>query len=170
MWDQTRDSYEPGQMSTDDLVTCYGLAGRLRSHEPAAPLDLALRLWMFTALTELESRGKLELIRDWLPVYYDPTKRVPLFGPRAALAAPPGDDRTVSVPMGMESSRHVSGAWGRPLPSRRVGHPPIWSTMSGGATGGSLAIVSAPSSASTAWSKRDGSSACSSSTGSPRRT
>jgi hypothetical protein len=106
MWDQTRNSHDPGQVSTDDLVTCYGLAGRLRRHEPAASLDMSLRLWMFTARQELESRGKLELIRDWLPVYFDPTKRNPVFGPGAALAGPPGDEKGAPA---VRSLRQIAG-------------------------------------------------------------
>jgi hypothetical protein len=30
MWPDVRDYHEPGEMSTDDLAACYGLAGRLR--------------------------------------------------------------------------------------------------------------------------------------------
>jgi hypothetical protein len=92
-----RDHHEPGEMSTDDLVACYGLAGRLRLLEPAASLDLALRLWMFTARKELEARGELERVREWLPVYFDPTMREPLSGPGAALAGPVGDEEGVAV-------------------------------------------------------------------------
>ncbi len=82
-------------MTTDDLTACYGLAGRLRRHEPAPSLDQALELWMFTARQELQSRGELELIREWLPVYFDPTKRNPMYGPGAALASPPGDAKVL---------------------------------------------------------------------------
>jgi hypothetical protein len=92
-----RDHHEPGEMSTDDLVACYGLAGRLRRLEPAAALDLALRLWMFTARKVLEARGELERVREWLPVYFDPTMREPLSGPGAAPAGPVGDEEGVAV-------------------------------------------------------------------------
>jgi hypothetical protein len=89
MWPDIRDNHEPGEMSTDDLVTCYELAGRLRRHEPAVSLDLSLSLWMFTARTELKARGELERVREWLPVYFDPTMREAMFGPGAELADPP---------------------------------------------------------------------------------
>jgi hypothetical protein len=59
-------------MSTDDLAACYGLAGRLRRYEPDSSLNQALRLWMFTARKELEARGELERVREWLAVYFDP--------------------------------------------------------------------------------------------------
>ena len=88
MWCEVRDNHEPGEMSTDDLVTCYGLAGRLRRHEPAVSLDQALGLWMFTVRTELKARGELERVREWLPVYFDPTKREAMFGPGAELVNP----------------------------------------------------------------------------------
>jgi hypothetical protein len=109
MWDDARDSHEPEQMSTDDLAACYGLAGQLRRHEPEVRLDIALRLWMFTARKELEARGKLELIRDWLPVYFDPTKRVPVFGPGAALAAPPSDGQDGKGSAAVRSLRQIAG-------------------------------------------------------------
>jgi hypothetical protein len=72
-------------MSTDELVDCYGLAARLKSYGHGPSLDIALRLWMFRAQRELKNRGQLERIRDWLPVYFDPTRRTPVYGPGAAL-------------------------------------------------------------------------------------
>jgi hypothetical protein len=93
MWDDYRHHHEPGVMSTDDLVACYGLAGRLRQYEHEQSLDGALRLWMFAARKELESRGELERVREWLPVYFDPTRRNPVSGPGTALAGPVGDEK-----------------------------------------------------------------------------
>ena len=49
----------------------------------------ALGLWMFTVRTELKARGELERVREWLPVYFDPTRREAMFGPGAELANPP---------------------------------------------------------------------------------
>jgi hypothetical protein len=100
MWPDIRDNHEPGEMSTDDLVACYGLAGRLRRHEPASALDLALRLWMFKARTVLGSRGELERVREWLPVYFDPTMRDPVFGPGAGVGGPVGDEQGLAVALG----------------------------------------------------------------------
>jgi hypothetical protein len=100
MWTDIRESHEPGDMSTDDLVTCYGLAGRLRRYEPAVSLDQSLGLWMFTARMELKARGELERVREWLPVYFDPTRREAMFGPGAELADPP-----VSSDKGTEAGR-----------------------------------------------------------------
>ena len=82
-----RDHQEPKSMSSDDLVACYGLAVRLRAHEPALDLDMALEKWLPRARKELESRGELDRIRELLPVYYDPTRRDPVFGPGAAMTS-----------------------------------------------------------------------------------
>jgi hypothetical protein len=109
MWPDVRHYREPGEMSTDDLAACYGLAGRLRRLEPDGSLDDALRLWMFRARKELESRGKLELIRDWLPVYFDPTRHEPVFGPGAALAGPPGDEKDGKGVPAARSLRQIAG-------------------------------------------------------------
>jgi len=67
---------------------CYGLAGRLRRHEVASSLDVHLDLWMCCARRELESRGQLDRIREWLPVFFDPTKKDPLSGHGAKLVSP----------------------------------------------------------------------------------
>jgi hypothetical protein len=87
MWPDIRRYRETREMSTDELAACYGLAGRLRRYELHSSLDQALRLWMFAAREVLESRGELERVREWLPVYYDPTREVRVFGPGAALTS-----------------------------------------------------------------------------------
>lgn len=106
VWDDFRKQHEPEALSTDDLVACYGLAGRLRSYEHGPQLDIALRLWMFKAQQELKKRGELERIRDWLPVYIDPTRRNPVYGPRAALCQPQ-DDQT--APESVKVLRQLTG-------------------------------------------------------------
>ena len=108
MWaEEFRVFHGPGEMSTDDLVACYGLAGRLRRFEPECSLDRALRVWMFTAREELAARGELERVREWLPVYFDPTRREPVFGPGAALAGPAaGDEKGLAV---ARSLRQIAG-------------------------------------------------------------
>jgi hypothetical protein len=80
-------------MSTDDLAAAYGVAARLRAFEIGGSIDCSLRLWMFTVKQELTGRGALERIRDYLPVYIDPTRREPVYGPRAALSRPLGDGK-----------------------------------------------------------------------------
>lgn len=98
--------HEPEAMSTDELVDCYGLAARLKSYEHGQSLDIALRLWMFRARQELEKRDQLERIRDWLPIYIDPTKRNPVYGPRAALRHPQDDS---TFPQAAKAPRQLAG-------------------------------------------------------------
>jgi hypothetical protein len=91
-----RRHQEPGAMSTDDLVECYGLASRLRRHEVTESLDTHLDLWMFAARSELESRGLLDRIREWLPIAFDPTKKNPLSGHGAKLVSPAAIERAIA--------------------------------------------------------------------------
>lgn len=91
MFEPPAKQHEPEAMATDDLVTCYGLAARLKSYEHGPSLDVTLRLWLFKARQELKKRGQLERIRDWLPLYIDPTRRNPVYGPRADLRHPQDD-------------------------------------------------------------------------------
>jgi hypothetical protein len=93
MWPDNRNQHQPAEMSTDDLTASYGLATRLRAYEHEPSLDQALRLWLFLARQELTARGELERVREWLPVYYDPGRRNPLYGPGAALATPTGNEK-----------------------------------------------------------------------------
>jgi hypothetical protein len=82
-------------MSTDDIVTCCELAIRLRQHEPAHDLDSALDKWLDRARGELSSRGELERIAGLLPVYYDPARREPVYGPGAQFVSPPAGPAAV---------------------------------------------------------------------------
>jgi hypothetical protein len=86
-----RKHREPREINTDDLVAAYGVAAQLRAFEIGASIDGHLDLWMFAVKQELTGRDALERIRDYLPVYIDPTRRNPVYGPRAALPGPPGD-------------------------------------------------------------------------------
>jgi hypothetical protein len=89
-WLHHRNHHEPHEMSTDDIVACYELAARLRKYEHGPSLDMTLRLYLFSARQELATRGRehLERIRDYLPVYYDPTRKRTLHGPGAELYQP----------------------------------------------------------------------------------
>lgn len=96
MWPDYRTHHEPESMSSDALVACYGLAGRLRQHEVAASLDGHLELWMGCARRELESRGQLDRIREWLPIVFDPTMKNPLSGHGAKLVSPAAIERAIT--------------------------------------------------------------------------
>jgi hypothetical protein len=84
----SRKRQKPGEMTSDDLATAFGLATRLRAHEVDWHLDATLKAWLLAARQELEARNELERVREFLPVYFDPTRRIAVFGPGAALASP----------------------------------------------------------------------------------
>jgi hypothetical protein len=82
-----RQRREPKEMSSDDLAAAFGLATRLRACELNSLTDVILKKWLLAAQEELERRKELERVREYLPVYYDPTRRNPVFGPGAALTS-----------------------------------------------------------------------------------
>jgi hypothetical protein len=96
---EVRENRNPKDMSTDDLVAVFELATRLRQREPDFELDSAVGKWLDRATAELKSRGleHLERVRDFLPVYYDPSRREPVYGPGAVLCQSAGDDDGVLV-------------------------------------------------------------------------
>jgi hypothetical protein len=96
MWPDYRPHHEPEAMSSDDLAACYALAGRLRQREVAPSLDMHLELWMGSARRELESRGQLDQIREWLPVTFDPTRKNPLSGHGAKLVSQAAIERAIA--------------------------------------------------------------------------
>jgi hypothetical protein len=81
----TRKYRQPKNMDSDDLVAAFGLATRLRAREVAITLDMHLEDWLVEARLELESRKELEKVREFLPVYFDPSRKTPVFGPGAPL-------------------------------------------------------------------------------------
>jgi hypothetical protein len=97
MWPDYRSHHEPEAMSSDDLVACYALAGQLRRHEVASSLDTHLELWMGGARRELESRGQLDRIREWLAIAFDPTMKSPLSGHGAKLVSPAAIERAIAL-------------------------------------------------------------------------
>jgi hypothetical protein len=82
-----RKQRKPGEMTIDDLVAAFGLATRLRAREVDYGLDVMLKQWLAAAMTELKARKELDRVREFLPVYYDPTRSVQVFGPGAALTS-----------------------------------------------------------------------------------
>lgn len=86
-----RKNQLPEKMTSEDLAAAYADATRLRAHELTWTLDSALGKWMKDARDVLATRGHLELIRDLLAVYFDPTRKAPVFGPGAALASQAGN-------------------------------------------------------------------------------
>lgn len=88
------EAYEPGgrrhqyteKMTSEDLATAYADATRLRAHELTYHLDMVLGSWMKEARDALANRGHLEMIREFLPVYFDPSRKTSVFGPGGKLA------------------------------------------------------------------------------------
>jgi hypothetical protein len=90
-----RKRQEVKAMSTDDLVAAFGLATRLRAHEVDWQLDLALKRWLLTAQEVLTGRKELERVREHLPVYFDPTRKTPVYGPGAPLTSQAAIERAL---------------------------------------------------------------------------
>jgi hypothetical protein len=99
-----QEPYEPGgrkqqnagDMTSDDLAAAYADATRLRAHELSWHLDGVLGNWMKEARDVLSKREHLELIREFLPVYFDPSRKVPVFGPGGKLASQGALEKAVS--------------------------------------------------------------------------
>jgi len=95
--------HEPGgrrhqlteKMSSEDLAAAYGDATRLRAHELTWHLDGVLGNWMHDVRQELTRRGHLELVREFLPVYFDPSRKDPVFGPGGDLASRAAIERAI---------------------------------------------------------------------------
>lgn len=82
-------------MASEDLAAAYGDATRLRAHELGWQLDGTLGNWMKDARDVLAKRGHLEFIREFLPVYYDPSRKAPVFGPGGKLASQATIERAI---------------------------------------------------------------------------
>jgi hypothetical protein len=90
-----RKTQRPEKMSLDDLVLAFGLATRLRACEVADMLDYQLGQWLETARKELENRKELDRVREYLPLYFDPSRRETVFGPGAALTSQAAIERAI---------------------------------------------------------------------------
>jgi hypothetical protein len=91
-----RSTRHPEEMDSDSLADAYGLATRLRAHEVEYQLDLWLGRWMKDVRDVLAKRGHLERIREFLPFYFDPSRRQALFGPGGPLVSQGAIERAIS--------------------------------------------------------------------------
>jgi hypothetical protein len=82
-------------MTSDDLAAAYGHAARLRAHEVDYHLDLWLGNWMKDVRDLLARRGHLERIREFLPFYFDPSRKQALFGPGGQLVSQAAIERVI---------------------------------------------------------------------------
>lgn len=90
-----RNHQLPGKMSSEDLAAAYADATRLRAHELSWGLDDALGTWMKNVRVVLAEREHLDLIREFLPVYFDPSRKQPVFGPGGKLVSPGAIERAI---------------------------------------------------------------------------
>ena len=89
------EPHEPGgrkhqlieKMSAEGLAAAYGDGVRFRSHGISSWTDETLGRWLKDAREELRKRGKLDLIKDHLPVYFDPSRTPAVFGPGGEMAS-----------------------------------------------------------------------------------
>ncbi|MGA8531529.1 MAG: hypothetical protein WB622_17550 [Acidobacteriaceae bacterium] len=82
-------------MSSEDIAAAYADAVRLRAHELSETLDRAIGNWMHDARKQLSKRGDLEMIRTHLAVYFDPSRKSPVFGPGGKLASQAAIERAI---------------------------------------------------------------------------
>jgi Zn ribbon nucleic-acid-binding protein len=83
-------------MTSEALAAAYGDATRLRAHELTWHLDSTLGNWLKEARNVLSGRGQLELIREFLPVYFDPSRKAPVFGPGGKLTSQAAIERAIA--------------------------------------------------------------------------
>lgn len=109
--DQEKRDYEPGgreyqlidRMSSEALAAAYGDGVRFRSHGLSTWTDQTIGHWLRDARAELRKRGKLELIKEYLPVYFDPSRTPALFGPGAPLVSQAAFERAIA-PRALQSA------------------------------------------------------------------
>lgn len=82
-----RKHQRPQDMTSEDLAAACGDATRLRAHEISWHLDGVLGAWLKEARDVLTERGHLDLIREHLAVYFDPSRKQAVFGPGAGLVS-----------------------------------------------------------------------------------
>jgi hypothetical protein len=103
--------WEPGgrehklidRMTTEDLAAAYGDGVRFRSHGLASWTDETVARWLRGARDELRKRGKLDLVKEHLAVYFDPSRTPSIFGPGAGLMGH-GAIEGIIVPRALQSA------------------------------------------------------------------
>ena len=71
-------------MSSEALASAYADGVRFRSHAISYTTDQSLGYWL---RDELDKRGRLDLIKECLPVYFDPSRTPAVFGPGAPMVS-----------------------------------------------------------------------------------
>jgi hypothetical protein len=106
-----KEPHEPGgrkhqlieRMSSEDLAAAYGDGVRFRSHGISSWTDETLGRWLRDAREELRKRGQLDLIKEHLPVYFDPSRDPAVFGPGAPMVTQ-GVIETAVAPRALKSA------------------------------------------------------------------
>jgi hypothetical protein len=91
--EEEKEAHEPGgrkhqlieKMTSEALVAAYADGVKFRSHGISSWTDQTLGHWLKDAREELRKRGHLELIKEHLPVYFDPSRSPAVFGPGAPM-------------------------------------------------------------------------------------
>lgn len=99
-----KEPHEPGgrktqrieEMSSEALAAAYGDGVRFRSHGISYTIDQSLGFWLRDAREELKKRGHLELVKECLPVYFDPSRTPAVFGPGAAMVSQAAIEKAVA--------------------------------------------------------------------------
>jgi hypothetical protein len=99
-----KDVHEPGgrrhqrieEMSSEALAAAYGDGVRFRSHAISYTTDQSLGFWLRDAREELKKRGHLDLIKECLPVYFDPSRSPAVFGPGAPMVSQGAIEKAVA--------------------------------------------------------------------------
>lgn len=101
---QPEHEYEPGgrkhqmidAMSSESLAAAYGDGVRFRSHGVSSWTDETIGRWLRDAREELRKRGKIDLVKECLPVYFDPSRTPAVFGPGAELVSQAAIERAIA--------------------------------------------------------------------------
>jgi hypothetical protein len=99
-----KEVHEPGgrktqsidKMSSDALAAAYGDGVRFRSHAISYTIDQTLGFWLRDAREELRKRGHLDLVKEYLPVYFDPSRNPAVFGPGASMVSQAAIERAIA--------------------------------------------------------------------------
>jgi hypothetical protein len=100
-----QEAHEPGgrrhqmieKMSSEALAAAYGDGVRFWSHGISSWTDETLGRWLRDARAELGKRGQLGLIKECLPVYFDPSRNPPVFGPGAPMVSQAAIERAIAA-------------------------------------------------------------------------
>jgi hypothetical protein len=99
-----REQHPIDKMSNDALAAAYGDAVRFRAHGPDGSLDEYLAHWLRNARAELRKRGRLDLVKEYLQVYFDPSRTPAFFGPGAEAMSQAAIERAIA-PLALQHAR-----------------------------------------------------------------